>query len=245
MCCVCVAAEIPPHLVAAVGLVQASQNHWRHPSKTKKKNQKKKSRVKSSAGYRLICVKRSFFLSFIYILPSVCFTVLFSCAFLQLGSPVHLWFSGRHGESMAGKGRKHHLPTDALEAGSEGVVDERSMLEIFISNQTRRDEEAEARRVREKKEQLEAEERAEARKLKAEIAAEEREELRRERAKIAEEERIEARALEKERRKIEESKRQEDLLRRSEEMTRKAAERAAELQEEKQPEKHSNSKRSC
>ena len=157
---------------------------------------------------------------------------MFSCAFLQLGSPVHLWFSGRHGESMAGKGRKHHLPTDALEAGSEGVVDERSMLEIFISNQTRRDEEAEARRVREKKEQLEAEERAEARKLKAEIAAEEREELRRERAKIAEEERSEARALEKERRKIEESKRQEDLLRRSEEMTRKAAERAAELQEE-------------
>ena len=183
--------------------------------------------------------------------------VLLSCflvPFLQLGSPVHLWFSGRHGESMAGKGRKHHLPTDALEAGSEGVVDERSMLEIFISNQTRRDEEAEARRVREKKEQLEAEERAEARRLKAEIAAEEREEKRRERArvlederaakakvleaeiaekaKIAEEERIEARALEKEKRKIEESKRQEDLLRRSEEVTRKAAERAAELQEE-------------
>ena len=184
----------------------------------------------------------------------MCFTVLFSCAFLQLGSPVHLLFSGRHGESMAGKGRKHHLPTDALDAGSEGVVDERSMLEIFISNQTRRDEEAETRRVREKKEQLEAEERAEARRLKAEIAAEEREEKRRERArvledervakakvleaelvekaKIAEEERVEARALEKEKRKIEESKRQEDLLRRSEEMTRKAAERAAELQEE-------------
>ena len=183
--------------------------------------------------------------------------VLLSCflvPFLQLGSPVHLLFSGRHGESMAGKGRKHHLPTDALDAGSEGVVDERSMLEIFISNQTRRDEEAETRRVREKKEQLEAEERAEARRLKAEIAAEEREEKRRERArvledervakakvleaelvekaKIAEEERVEARALEKEKRKIEESKRQEDLLRRSEEMTRKAAERAAELQEE-------------
>ena len=155
---------------------------------------------------------------------------------------------------MAGKGRKHHLPSDASDAGSEGVVDERSMLEIFITNQTRRDEEAEARRVREKKEQLEAEERAEARKLKAEIAAEEREEKRRERArvleaervakaklleaelaekaKIAEEERIEARALEKEKRKIEENKRQEELLRRSEETTRKAAEKAAELQEE-------------
>ena len=172
--------------------------------------------------------------------------VLLSCflvPFLQLGSPVHLLFSGRHGESMAGKGRKHHLPTDASDAGSEGVVDERSMLEIFINNQTRRDEEAEARRVREKKEQLEAEERAEARKLKAEIAAEEREEKRRERAKvleaerverakIAEEERVEARALEKEKRKVEENKRQEELLRKSEEMTRKTAERAAELQEE-------------
>ena len=189
----------------------------------------------------------------------MCFTVLFLCTFLQVGSSVHLRFSGRHRESMAGKNsRKHHLPTDASEAGSEEVVDERSMMEIFISNQARRDEEAEtraeARRVREKKDQLEAEERAEARKLKAEIAAEEREERRKERAivleaervakakvleaelvekaKVAEEERVEARALEKEKRKIEESKRQEDLLRRSEEMTRKAAERAAELQEE-------------
>ena len=163
--------------------------------------------------------------------------------FLQLGSSVHLLFSGRHGESMAGKGRKHHLPTDGSDAGIEGVVDERSMLELFISNQTRRDEEAEARRDREKKEQLEAEERAEARKLKAEIAAEEREERRRERAKvleaervekakIAEEERMEARALEKEKRKVEENKRQEELLRRSEEITRLAAEKAAELQEE-------------
>ena len=139
---------------------------------------------------------------------------------------------------MAGKNsRKQHLPTGDAQETSEGGVDERSLLEIFICNQQKRDEEAEtraeARRVREKKEQLEAEERAEARRLKAEIAAEEREERRKERArvleaervakakvleaelaekaKIAEEERIEARALEKERRKVEETKRQEDM----------------------------------
>ena len=160
---------------------------------------------------------------------------------------------------MAGKNsRKQHLPSGDTQETSEGGVDERSMLEIFICNQQKRDEEAEARtearRLREKKEQLEAEERAEERKLKAEIAAEERDERRKERArvleaervakakvleaelaekaKIAEEERIEARALEKERRKLEESRRQEELLRRSEELTRKAAEKAAELQEE-------------
>ena len=122
----------------------------------------------------------------------------FLVPFLQLESSVHLLFSGRHGESMAGKGsRKHHLPSDGSDAGIEGVVDERSMLELFISNQSRRDEEAEARRVREKKEQSEAEERAEARKLKAEIAAEEREEKRRERARVLEDERI-AKAKERE-----------------------------------------------
>ncbi len=139
------------------------------------------------------------FFEFYILLPSVC--VLLPCflvSFLQLGSSVHLLFSGRHGESMAGKGsRKHHLPTDGTDAGTEGVVDERSMLELFISNQSRRDEEAEARRVREKKEQLEVEERAEARKLKAEIAAEEREEKRRERARVLEDERI-AKAKERE-----------------------------------------------
>ena len=149
---------------------------------------------------------------------------------------------------MAGKGnRKQHLPSGDTQETCEGGVEERSMLEIFITNQQKRDEEAEsraeARRSREMKEKLEAEERAEARRLKAEIAAEEREERRKERAKvleaervekakIAEEERIEARALEKEKRKLEEAKRQEDLLKRSEELTRQAAERAAELQDE-------------
>ena len=101
-------------------------------------------------------------------------------------------FCGSHWESMAGKGnRKQHLPTGDTQESSEGGVDERSLLEIFISNQTKRDEEAEARRLREKKDQLEAEERAEARRLKAEIAAEEREERRRERAKVLEAERLE------------------------------------------------------
>ena len=122
-------------------------------------------------------------------------------------------------------------------------VDERSLLEIFISNQTKRDEEAEERRVREKKEQLEAESRArkeqldaelraEERRLKAEIAAEEREEKRRERAKIAEEERMEARALEKERRKREEARKAEEVNREKEEAARKAAEKITEMQEE-------------
>ena len=93
---------------------------------------------------------------------------------------------------MAGKGnRKQHLPTGDTQELSEGGVEERSLLEIFINNQTKRDEEAEARRLREKKDQLEAEERAEARRLKAEIAAEEREERRRERAKVLEAERLE------------------------------------------------------
>ena len=145
---------------------------------------------------------------------------------------------------MAGKNtRKQHQPSGDTQEISEGVVDERNLLEIFISNQAKRDEEAEARRIREKKDQLEAEERAEERRLKAEIAAEEREERRRERAKvteaerlekakIAEEERIEARALEKEGRKREEAKRQEELLKEKEEAARHAAEKAAAMQEE-------------
>ena len=145
---------------------------------------------------------------------------------------------------MAGKNsRKHHQPSGDTQEISEGGVDERSLLEIFISNQTKRDEEAEERRVREKKEQLEAESRArkeqldaelraEERRLKAEIAAEEREEKRRERAKIAEEERMEARALEKERRKREEARKAEEVNREKEEAARKAAEKITEMQEE-------------
>ena len=108
---------------------------------------------------------------------------------------------------------------------SEGGVEGKSAIEVFMLNQARRDEEMEERRER------------------AAIAAEEREEARREKAKIAEEERCERRALEKEKRKLEEarrqeeskleeSRRQEELLRRSEEVTRQAAEKAAALQDE-------------
>ena len=117
---------------------------------------------------------------------------------------------------------------------SEGVerVDDRTILELFISAQATKDEEyreralqaekkEEKRAIEARKEQIAAEERAEQRRLAAVIAAEEREELRRERAKIAEEERLEARAVAKDRRKREEA-----------EVARQAAERAAAVQEE-------------
>ena len=137
-------------------------------------------------------------------------------------SPVPLRFFRQHWESMAGKNtRKHHQPTGDTQEVSESGVDERSLLEIFIATQAKRDEEREEREAQARKDQLDAELRAEERRLKAEIAAEEREEKRRERAKIAEEERMEARAIEKERRKRE-----------ADEAARKAAEKAAEVQEE-------------
>ena len=176
-------------------------------------------------------------------------TVCVLCSLFQVGSPVLLRFFRQHWESMTSKGtRKHHQPTgDTQEVLCESGVDERSLIEIFIANQKKRDEEAEERRVREIKSRLEAEERAEARRLKAEIAAEEREEKRREKAKIAEEEReekrrervmiaeeqrMEVRALEKERRKKEEVMRQEAVLKEREELARQAEERAAVRQEE-------------
>ena len=136
---------------------------------------------------------------------------------------------------MAGKNTRkgHHQPTgDAQEGSGESGLDERSVLELFISNQAKRDEEMCEKALMAKKEQLEAEERAEARRLTAIIAAEEREELRRERAKIAEEERMEARAIAKDKRKREEAMRQEELCKEKEELARQAAERAAEVQEE-------------
>ena len=140
---------------------------------------------------------------------------------------------------MAGRGRKgkEQQPSGDTQDISETGVEERSLLEIFISSQAKRDEEAEERRVQDKKDQLEAEVRAETRRLKAEIAAEEREEKRRERAKIAEEERMEARALEKEKRKREELMRQEAVVREREDKARLAVERAAARQEELAKEK--------
>ena len=188
----------------------------------------------------------------------------FSLFLFQVESPVLLRFCRQHWESMAGKNTRkaHHLPTDAQESSSEVVLDERSMLELFISNQNKRDEEMCERALLAEKKQLEAEERAEARRLKAAVAAEEREEKRREKAKIAEEEReekrrermmiaeeqrMEVRALEKERRKKEEAMRQEAVLKEREEWAaarqeeaqrvreeeaKRAAEKAAALQEE-------------
>ena len=162
----------------------------------------------------------------------MCAYCLFLCFLFQVRSPVLLRFCRQHWEGMAGKNtRKHHQPSGDTQEVCESGVDERSLLEIFIANQARRDEEAEERRVRHRKDQLDAEVRAEARRLKAEIAAEEREEKRRERAKIAEEERLEVRALEKEKRKREEAMRQEEVLKEREELARQAAEKAAALQE--------------
>ena len=148
---------------------------------------------------------------------------------------------------MAGRGRKgkEQQPTgDTQEIGETGV-EERSLLEIFISNQAKRDLEAEERRVQDKRDMLEAEVRAEARRVAAEIASEEREEKRRERAKIAEEERMEARALLKEKRKREELMRQEAVLGEREEKARLAVERAAARQEEVEREKEESARKAA
>ena len=171
---------------------------------------------------------------------------IFVCLYLLpgVGSSALRRFHRQHWESMAGKNtRKHHQPSGDTQETSEVVVEERSFLEVFISNQARRDEEMIDRMEgarkeqlaadeRARKEQLAAEDRAEKRRLKAEIAAEEREEKRRERAKIAEEERIEARAIAKDKRKREEAMRQEEQMKEKEELARQAAERAAVLKEE-------------
>ena len=158
----------------------------------------------------------------------------------------------QHRESMAGRGRKkdQQQPTgDAQETG-EMVSDDRSLLEVFIASQSKRDEEATERALEARQEQLaaearakqahlDAEERAEQRRIRAEIAAEEREEKRREReeerkekAKIAEEERLEARALEKEKRKREEAMRVEEANEKREEAAKESARQMLEMQAE-------------
>ena len=158
---------------------------------------------------------------------------------------------------MAGKNtRKHHQPSGDTQEGSSEVVgvDERSLLEVFISNQTKWEEENRERLLRAERKQLAAEERAEERRiaaaivaeersLTAMIAAEEREELRRERAKVAEEERAEARAVAKAKRKEEDAFRLEELKRKElerleqanldrEEAAKIAAEKLLAMQEE-------------
>ena len=162
----------------------------------------------------------------------MCFTV---CAFVpcsRIWSSVLLQFTDNTGQAMAGKGRKHHQPTeDTQEVEVSAGVDERSFLEMFVTSQAKRDEENVERA---RKEQLAAEERAEERRIRAEIAAEEREEKRRERAKIAEEERMEARALQKEKRKREEAERLEELTREREEAARQEARRLEEVSKERE-----------
>ena len=132
---------------------------------------------------------------------------------------------------MAGKGRKHHQPTEDTQEVEVSGVDERSFLELFVTSQAKRDLEN-TERVR--KEQLAAEERAEERRIRADIAAEEREEKRRERAKIAEEERAEARALQKERRKREEAEKLEELARERDEAARQETRRLEEVSKERE-----------
>ena len=115
---------------------------------------------------------------------------------------------------MAGKNnRKHHLPSgDNQEGNSEVVVeqvDDRSLLEIFISTQSRKDEEnrerllqaeikEEKRAVKARKDQIAAEERV----RKEQIAAEERAEERRIAASIVAEERSVAASLVAEERRL-------------------------------------------
>ena len=136
------------------------------------------------------------------------------CLFLYLspvvGSSVLLWFCGQHWESMAGKNsRKHHQPTEDNQEGSgeKGVDDIRSVVELLLDTQSRKEEEARDYRAQ-----------AERRKELRVIAAEERAEARRQADKIGEEERAEARAEAKAKRKEEEARKAED--RRMEEIRR-------------------------
>ena len=121
--------------------------------------------------------------------------------FPVVGSSVLPTFSW---ESMANKSsRKHHQPTEDNQEGSgERVEDIRSVVELLLDTQSRKDEENRDYRAQ-------AEKREEARL----IAAEGRAEARRQADKIAEEERAEARAEAKARRKEEDARRAEDRKR--------------------------------
>ena len=127
---------------------------------------------------------------------------------------------------MTSKGRKHHQPTEDNQEGSgERVDDVRSVVELLLDNQNRKEEENRDYRAQaERREELRA------------IAAEERAEARRQADKIAEEERAEARAEAKARRKEEEARRAEDRrieeIRRSEDIGR-AREEAARVASER------------
>ena len=122
---------------------------------------------------------------------------------------------------MADKRKKHHQPTeDNQEGDGEKGDDVRSVVELLLENQNKKDEEDRTYRAR-------AEEREE-RRL---IAAEERAEARLIAARIAEEERIEARAEAKAKRREEAALRAEELNRAREEADRQAAARMRKQQE--------------
>ena len=166
------------------------------------------------------------------------------CLFPGVGSSVLLRFHKQHWEGMAGKNtRKHHQPSgDTQETSNEGG-DERSFLEIFITNQAKRDEEMVERMEAARKDQVAAEERArqeqiaagerakkeqlaaEERARKEQLAAEERAEERRVKAEIAAEEREEQR---RERAKVAEEERMEA---RALEKERRKTEEARRLEE--------------
>ena len=102
---------------------------------------------------------------------------------------------------MAGKGRKQHLTSEDNQEGSgEKGDDIRTVVELLLDTQHRKDEENRDYRAQ-------AEKREEDRL----IAAEARAEARLQASKVAEEERAEARAEAKARRKLEEAKRAEEL----------------------------------
>ena len=127
---------------------------------------------------------------------------------------------------MAGKGSRklHHSTEEDRSAGEERpgerVEDMKSVVEMFLDNQHRKDEENRDYRA-------EAERREEAR----QIAAENRAEARRQADKIAEEERAEARAEAKAKRRREEARMAEEAERAREEAARLASERLREQQE--------------
>ena len=161
--------------------------------------------------------------TFTVFLWSLLFCVsLYLCVFflLQVFSSSGVWQT--HWESMAGKGSKklHHSTEDTQEGSGERVDEIRTVVELMLNNQSRRDEENRDYRV-------EAERRDEARL----IAAENRAEVRRRAEKIAEEERAEARAEAKAKRRREEAKMAEEAEKVKEEVARVASERLREQQE--------------
>ena len=161
----------------------------------------------------------------IYYLLYRCLFVPFLC---RVSSSSEVYRS--HWESKAGKGSRkiHHVAEEDKIAEGErsgelsGSV--KTVLEMFMDNQAKHEEER--RDIR-----AEAERRAADREEARVIAAENRAEARRQADKIAEEERAEARAEAKARRRLEEVIRAEEVEKAREEAARLASERLREQQE--------------